>query len=278
MITINYCPEHGDLLARPGDGADTRSYRCREAHHIDEIHAGFRRSEVPEPSTEHECDQCGEVFSEHSCKPIPSCIHLPASIGESALQSEPSDAVVLAALNAEDNLRAVQGGYKPSPEPEPLSAWRAHDIERMRGVVLAALRAASGVPEPSAEERDLIDTANQMRKQTSSGIKPGSLIGLWLRTASALEARINRSSEPQGEPSVNRVWPATLVGAVESEDAQTIQRLRGQIEEARMAWWSATEQGDNGLVYTDKIEDAMDDIWSAIGHADWEPGAAGGAR
>ncbi|MDH5132860.1 MULTISPECIES: hypothetical protein [unclassified Microbacterium] len=54
-------------------------------------------------------------------------------------------------------------------------------------------------------------------------------------------------------------------------EARVIERLRGQIEEARMAWWSATEQGDNGLVYTDKIEDAMDDIWSAIGHADWEP-------
>lgn len=48
-------------------------------------------------------------------------------------------------------------------------------------------------------------------------------------------------------------------------------RLRGQIEEARNAWWSATEQGDNGLVYTDRIEDAMDDIWSAIGHVDWTP-------
>lgn len=23
------------------------------------------------------CDQCGEVFSEHSCRPIPSCIHVP---------------------------------------------------------------------------------------------------------------------------------------------------------------------------------------------------------
>jgi hypothetical protein len=48
-------------------------------------------------------------------------------------------------------------------------------------------------------------------------------------------------------------------------------RLRGQIEQARNAWWSATEQGDNGLVYTDRIEDAMDDIWSAIGHAAWNP-------
>lgn len=54
-----------------------------------------------------------------------------------------------------------------------------------------------------------------------------------------------------------------------------ILRLRGQIEEARTAWWSATEQGDNGLVYTDQIEAAMDDIWSAIGHADWQPGSEG---
>jgi hypothetical protein len=47
--------------------------------------------------------------------------------------------------------------------------------------------------------------------------------------------------------------------------------LRDQIEQARIAWWSAVEQGDNGLIYTDRIEDAMDDIWSAIGHADWTP-------
>ncbi len=52
---------------------------------------------------------------------------------------------------------------------------------------------------------------------------------------------------------------------------EEVLRLRGQIEEARTAWWSATEQGDNGLVYTDRIEDAMDDIWSAIGHVDWTP-------
>lgn len=51
-LAINYCPEHGDLLNRPVNGADARSYRCRNAHGIDEIHAGFRRSEVPEPSAE----------------------------------------------------------------------------------------------------------------------------------------------------------------------------------------------------------------------------------
>lgn len=62
------------------------------------------------------------------------------------------------------------------------------------------------------------------------------------------------------------------------DDAETNQRLRDQIEEARHAWWAATEQGDDGLLYTDKIEDAMDDIWSAIGHADWTPDVAGGVR
>lgn len=60
-------------------------------------------------------------------------------------QGEPSDAQVLAALNAEDNMRAVQGGYKPRAEPELLSEWKAHDIERMRSVVGAALRAAGKV-------------------------------------------------------------------------------------------------------------------------------------
>lgn len=48
-LPINHCPEHGDLLNRPGDGADARSYRCRNAHDIDGIRAGFRRSEVLEP-------------------------------------------------------------------------------------------------------------------------------------------------------------------------------------------------------------------------------------
>lgn len=44
---IHYCPEHGDLLNRPGDGADARSHRCRTAHHIDEIRAGFARRPMP---------------------------------------------------------------------------------------------------------------------------------------------------------------------------------------------------------------------------------------
>jgi hypothetical protein len=57
----------------------------------------------------------------------------------------------------------------------------------------------------------------------------------------------------------------------EEPEWDTIVKLRDQIEEARNAWWSATEQGDNGLIYTDRIEDAMDDIWSAIGHAEWMP-------
>lgn len=51
-LAINYCPEHGDLLNRPGDGADARSYRCRNAHGIDEIHAGFRHAEEPETAPE----------------------------------------------------------------------------------------------------------------------------------------------------------------------------------------------------------------------------------
>lgn len=68
------------------------------------------------------------------------------------------------------------------------------------------------------------------------------------------------SSEPQGEPS----------------DAEIIQKLRDQIEEARTAWWSAVEQGDDDLIYTDRIEDAMDEIWSAIGDAEWTPGEVGG--
>lgn len=75
-LAINYCPEHGDLLNRPGDGADARSYRCRNAHGIDEIHAGFRRSEDAKPSagedefTPGECDGSGKCPAEmhvHGC-------------------------------------------------------------------------------------------------------------------------------------------------------------------------------------------------------------------
>lgn len=40
-LILNYCPEHGDLLNRVGDGADARSHRCRAAHHIDEIAAAL---------------------------------------------------------------------------------------------------------------------------------------------------------------------------------------------------------------------------------------------
>jgi len=79
--------------------------------------------------------------------------------------------------------------------------------------------------------------------------------GSWSRPQIEKMRAALRAAGTQGEPS----------------DEQEVERLRGQIEEARSAWWSATEQGDNGLIYTDKIEDAMDDIWSAIGHADWTP-------
>lgn len=67
-------------------------------------------------------------------------------------------------------------------------------------------------------------------------------------------------------------WDALDAAALaEQGETETIERLRGQIGEARSAWWSATEPGDSGLIYTDRIEDAMDDIWGAIGHADWSP-------
>lgn len=104
--------------------------------------AGFRRSEVPQPSAEGPHSRaCGIRKHDHGDACHSNC---PTCHGESP-QGEPSDAQVLAALNAEDNMRAVQGGYKPREKPEPLSAWKAHDIERMRSVVGAALRAAGGV-------------------------------------------------------------------------------------------------------------------------------------
>ncbi len=46
--TVNYCPEHGDLLTLWG-GRDTRSLRCQEAHSMDEI-----RALIPGPPTDDE--------------------------------------------------------------------------------------------------------------------------------------------------------------------------------------------------------------------------------
>lgn len=45
-LIANYCPEHGDLLNRPADGADARSQRCRNAHDIEAIHAALDAAPV----------------------------------------------------------------------------------------------------------------------------------------------------------------------------------------------------------------------------------------
>lgn len=78
---------------------------------------------------------------------------------------------------------------------------------------------------PTNDEREealhLIEQAESFREQTSPDVDafPNSMVGLWLRTASALEAALRRSEvpEPQGEPT----------------DAQ--------VEDA---WWIAQEAGD----------------------------------
>ena len=74
----------------------------------------------------------------------------------------------------------------------------------------AALR-RSEVPEPSAEEFRLIETAGSFREQVGDSASPGSLVDLWLRTAAALEARVGtKSPEPQGEPSDAQVEAALI--------------------------------------------------------------------
>jgi hypothetical protein len=72
-------------------------------------------------------------------------------------------------------------------------------------------------------------------------------------------------------PAVEAFYREQFSGASVVPEEPEVEKLRGQIEEARSAWWSATEQGDNGLIYTDRVEGAMDETWSAIGHADWTP-------
>ena len=186
--------------------------------------AGFRRSEVPEPSA------TGPAFialmppSPETSKRWYSMYCRACGIEEMMAETE-DDPRLVARRDAHNRERHAEPQGEPSDAEvdaaadamrERMEAIQAYAGDIWPGMARVALRAArevragaaSEVPEPSAEERDLIDTANQMRRQTSSGIKPGSLIGLWLRTASALEARIKRPSEPQGEPSDAQVEAA----------------------------------------------------------------------
>jgi hypothetical protein len=104
---------------------------------------------------------------------------------------------------------------------------------------------------PTAEQiREYIEAADRV----VSSFAPGDAATAFERWLAAHDA------EKRAE------WEAEY-----DDQRDTIVKLSDQIEEARTAWWSAVTQGDNGLIYTDRIEDAMDDIWSAIGDAEWVP-------
>lgn len=69
---------------------------------------------------------------------------------------------------------------------------------------------------------------------------------------------------------IDSAWRERLADLSILDESPT-ERLRDERDEAlatlakvREAWWSAAEQGDTGIVYTERVEQAMDDIWTAI--------------
>ncbi|WEK60522.1 MAG: hypothetical protein P0Y60_14570 [Candidatus Microbacterium colombiense] len=73
-------------------------------------------------------------------------------------------------------------------------------FQQIAGVIYRD-KAAEKALTPTDDERELLDTANTFREQIESDPTPGSLLGLWLRTATALDARVSRSAVP--EPSAD---------------------------------------------------------------------------
>jgi PTH2 family peptidyl-tRNA hydrolase len=152
-------------------------------------------------------------------------------------------------------------GVHPGVPVIVLGGHRDH-IERMSTVIRDAGRTEvepgtvtagtdyvfEAAQKPTDDEREALTRA--LRGIVDEGIDERDAVD------AILAAGFRRRASP--EPSAEAYWGELVA-------------LRDRIEEARTAWWSATEQGDNGLIYTDRIADAMDDIWSAIGHADWEP-------
>jgi hypothetical protein len=96
----------------------------------------------------------------------------------------------------------------------------ADDLSRIIGGLADALEAAEKAHTPTDDERALIEQAQSFREQVGDDANPTSLVGLWLRTASALEYRIRRSVVP--EPSAEDQGPAAschlCVGAGGHED------------------------------------------------------------
>lgn len=94
-------------------------YPSEMAHELILRGVGFRRSEVPKPSVEHSAHEF--------CDNRLGCIPKP--------QGEPSESVVLAAMNA----------YDPRHASESIDNYSWEHIEDMTNAVRAALRAAGSV-------------------------------------------------------------------------------------------------------------------------------------
>lgn len=130
--------------------------------------AVFEKAHAPtDDEREALCDQCGEVFSEHSCRPILSCIHLPeppADLCEWCDMSARGNAL----HPGHDRPRRSCGeqyhgeGFEPDVEPqgEPteaaLDAWFLTRHRSLKASMAAAWRAAGEVKVDVSLEPDTI--------------------------------------------------------------------------------------------------------------------------
>lgn len=101
------------------------------------------RREPSEPAGE--CDQCGEPFSEHSCIPIPSCIHVPEMPDiEDDEEAEVSDLEDIAIRDGDKASAIVRICRGDSP---PLTSWSTHDVVEL-------VQALHDRAEKAEQERD----------------------------------------------------------------------------------------------------------------------------
>jgi len=179
----------------------------------------------------------------------------------------------LSARLSPDNHSSCICGEWSEGEMEP--GWDDHLAE----VAVTAGFRRSPVPAdtPSDDEQAIRDALNRIEdaiafafegegEAWSDRLSGGRLANIAARAIEPIVERIiaRRSPVPADTPN-----EALVVAHIEEA-----QELRARLEQAREAWWSATEQGEKGVVYTDRIESAMDDIWSEIGDATWTPVAA----
>lgn len=84
-----------------------------------------------------------------------------------------------------DNVEDLPGG---------LTWTNAEVLELLR----EAVRLFEQAHTPTDDERALIEQAQSFREQVGDDANPTSLVGLWLRTASALESRIHAALAQHG--------------------------------------------------------------------------------